>query len=238
MLLHVSSPAAAEPSLVIAELFTSQGCSSCPPADALVARLAQENDDFLPLSFHVDYWDYLGWRDKFGSPAHTERQRAYNDALGRRSIYTPQLVLNGRHQAVGSRSKQVFDTLDQVRAGPDFTMTASVDHQGFVHVDGPQATAKHVLAVWYTPEEVVEIRRGENRGRELTYTNVVKGMRVLKRKNGAYPLPLADIERADTDHLVVLVQDGAHGPIIGATRARLTELGLGDRRTGQTAAAE
>ena len=97
--------------VVVVELFTSQGCSSCPPADALLDRLSSRNN-VLALSLHVDYWDYIGWKDKFASPAHTARQQAYARAAGRRSVYTPQMIINGLDDVAGTAPMDVADMID------------------------------------------------------------------------------------------------------------------------------
>ncbi|HHB81142.1 MAG TPA: DUF1223 domain-containing protein, partial [Aliiroseovarius sp.] len=108
---------AQERPLVVVELFTSQGCSSCPPADALLARLAQR-DDVLALSMHVDYWDYIGWPDTFAQPKNTERQKAYAHAAGMRSIYTPQMIIAGKDHVIGSKPMDVVDYIEMSRAAP------------------------------------------------------------------------------------------------------------------------
>lgn len=229
LMLAAVPSAKAEDGLIVAELYTSQGCNSCPPADAMLARLAEQESDVLALSFAVDYWDYLGWKDKFGSPAHTERQRAYNAAFGRRSIYTPQLILNGQHQAVGSRSRAVYEALRDARADRPADAEVRIASDGRVHLSGTAAKGKRVLAVWYSPQETVAIRRGENRGRELSYTNIVLGMEVLsKRYDGAASLhvPMKAMELSGSSHVAVLVQDGKGGPIISADRAELDAVRL------------
>ncbi|MGF1605610.1 MAG: DUF1223 domain-containing protein [Rhodothalassiaceae bacterium] len=213
----VPLPAHAGERLIVAELFTSQGCSSCPPADRLLAQLAQQ-DDILALSFAVDYWDYLGWTDKFGAPAHSNRQRDYNAAMGRRSIYTPQLILNGRHQAVGSRTSQVRAALDAARADRATGVSVEVSPDGTIAISGPAGGAE-VLAVWYSPHERVAVRRGENRGRELHYTNIVLGMKKLRqsaRDGDRLHLPMQRIAEAGTRHVAVIVQQRNGGAVLGA----------------------
>ena len=120
-------PAAAQSSRIAVELFTSQGCSSCPPADAFLGDLARR-DDVLPLSYHVDYWNYLGWSDPFSSAEATERQRSYRRVLGKRYVYTPQMVINGNAEAVGSGRGKVLRLIERARSMP--SLDISVGHPG------------------------------------------------------------------------------------------------------------
>lgn len=219
-------PVQAGERLIVAELFTSQGCNSCPPADALLTRLAERHPELLALSFAVDYWDYLGWKDSFGKAAHSDRQRAYGRALGRRNIYTPQLVLNGRHEAVGSRGRSVLAALEAAKADRPADVDIRFIGNGTVAVSGADAARKRVLAVWYRPQASVEVKRGENRGRTLHYTNIVLGLQWLTLKNRAgdvLDLPLDAVRAAGTDRLAILVQDGEAGPIAAAAAVQLTE---------------
>ena len=152
---------------IVVELFTSQGCSSCPPADRLVGELAKR-DDVLPLSFHVDYWDYLGWKDPFSSAEYTLRQRDYRGQFGLRYIYTPQIVIGGTKQEVGSHRGKVLRAIEQVRARP--MVAVSVAHPdektALVTVDAGR-TPGRTATVWlfaYDKSHTTEIQRGENGG--------------------------------------------------------------------------
>jgi hypothetical protein len=208
--LFVSLPAIAQP-LALVELYTSQGCNSCPPADALLETLAKEKD-VLALSLHVDYWDYLGWKDSFSSPWATARQRGYAKTFASASIYTPQMVVGGLGHAVGSNPSAVATLLAKARA------TAKVDigvrPQG---IDLPaRAGAKaDVLLVRYSPEQSVAIARGENAGNTIRYVNVVREISRLAVWNGeavTLDLPAA----TGDERLAVVVQTTGQGPVLGA----------------------
>jgi hypothetical protein len=211
------SPAAAR-DLVVVELFTSQGCSSCPPADALLGDLAKR-DDVLALSLHVDYWDYIGWKDPFASPANTQRQRAYARQFGLGYVYTPQMVVNGRSQMTGSNRPAVLHGIDQAKGAPGLaielkrdgnTLTASLP-QG--DADGDAA----VYAVLFDNEHVTDVRRGENRGRKLAYSNVVRDMeRVATWRGAALTLPLDRLPTDGRDACAVIVQSERTGRILGS----------------------
>ncbi|MEE8505172.1 MAG: DUF1223 domain-containing protein, partial [Kiloniellales bacterium] len=160
---------------VVVELFTSQGCSSCPPADALLGELAGR-PDVIALSLHVDYWDYIGWKDPFGSPMNTARQRRYVEELGLRYVYTPQMIIDGRINAVGSRRDEVLDAIERAgreRAGFDIRFVESGGGKVVIPAGhAPENGATVWLAVYDRSHET-EIKRGENAGRKLRNTNVV-----------------------------------------------------------------
>lgn len=219
-LLSLGATAQAQ-SPVVVELFTSQGCSSCPPADALMHDLATR-DDVIALALHVDYWDYIGWKDEFANPAHATRQRGYAVEGGRRSIYTPQMIVNGVSSVVGARpmelSKAIAEhaakapsvSLDVVRAGDALTITApSTDVQGpfLVHM------------VRYVPERTTKITRGENAGHTLSYANVTDEWKILTEWDGVTDLDLA-AEAAGDLPIVVMIQQGRHGAILAAAQLR------------------
>lgn len=212
---------------VVVELFTSQGCSSCPPADKVLTELL-EQDDVIALSWSVDYWDYLGWKDTHASAANTMRQRAYNDYFGRRIIYTPQMVLDGKAHMVGSNRSQVMRAVDNYRSNDTKTnVRIERDAQGHfkAHVDEAQLNEGAIVRmVWFDDEKTVDIGRGENSGRELTYHNVVRGSQVIGEYDGSaasFDLPMMDAISMDCDAVVILVQADPAGPIIGAAQTRL-----------------
>lgn len=207
----------------VLELFTSQGCSSCPPADALLAEYA-DRDDVLALSFNVDYWDMRGWEDTLASHDYTERQRNYAAARGDGKIYTPQLVIDGRQHVVGSSRKKIEAALDSVPGLPvRITMTSAGDS---VSVDIGEAAQQPHATLWlvmYDPAVTVPIERGENSGRTLTYTNVVRKLRPIAMWKGAamsVDLPRSEMTQAKVSRCAVLLQaetaDGLPGPILGA----------------------
>lgn len=216
----LSAPLQAE-NLVVVELFTSQGCSSCPPADALFHSLA-ERDDVIAISMHVDYWDYIGWKDEFADPKHAKRQRAYALEAGRRSIYTPQMVVNGKTDIVGTRPMELSKAIsayqrmpvvdvELARAGDDVVITADPTDL----FEGPFV----MYLVRYEPLREARITRGENAGHTLNYSNVAEGLMVLGEWDGVTPLNVS-IAAPGPKPLAVLLHQGPAGQIVGAQRLR------------------
>jgi hypothetical protein len=219
---------AGEPPKAVVELFTSQGCSSCPPADRVLADLARE-PGVVALSFPVDYWDYLGWKDTLGSPANTARQRAYANARGDRQVFTPQMIVNGKVSCVGSDRAQVGRSMTRAAAGRaalpvrlDLAETGSMLSIEVGRADPPASGEVWVFPV--AKEREVAIGRGENRGRSVTYANVVRGMTRAGYWSGAaarFELPLKKAREPDADSYVVILQGGEPerpGPILGAAK--------------------
>ncbi len=208
---------------VVVELYTSQGCSSCPPADELLLKLAAR-DDVIALALHVDYWDYLGWADVFASPAFTKRQKAYARAVGARSVYTPQMVVQGQDHLVGIRPMELADLIRDHAAMPD-TVRVTMTRDGArlrIRADRPARPLKRKLSVQlvrYTPEASVDIRRGENSGRKITYANVVTSWEVLGEWDGAAALDMT-ARAAGNAPSVVILQDPGPGAILAAARLR------------------
>ena len=213
--------------LVVLELFTSQGCSSCPPADALIRELAETRDDVLPLALHVDYWDYIGWADGFARPEHTARQKAYAHAAGMRSIYTPQMVVGGVDHVIGFKPMAVAETIaSHQMAAPRVVLSAEMNGQVARLTAVPladEALPERMVAVLvrFIARAEVEITRGENAGRRLPYANIVTGMEILGQWNGqenwAFDVPLA----GDGPVAVVLqTAESGPGPILAALRLR------------------
>jgi len=204
---------------VVLELFTSQSCSSCPPADALLADLATSEADVLPLDFHVDYWNYLSWRDRFSLPAATQRQRTYAAALGA-EVYTPQLVIDGTAQAVGSDRAAVIAAVARARAAvaneaPGTAPTLLLrDSNGRLAVEvGAGPSGGKLLLVGFDPMHVTQIGAGENAGRTLTEVNVVRSLKELPAWRGAATSLLVD--KPAGARAVVLLQ-AADGHILAA----------------------
>jgi hypothetical protein len=212
LLLGAAAPAPVRP--VVLELFTSQSCSSCPPADALLAALAATRDDVLPLDFHVDYWDYLQWRDRFSSRAATQRQRQYSVLLGS-EVYTPQLVVDGQLQAVGSQRDAVLAAIASARAalrpGPALSLAAAGD--GLVVDIGAGTGSGEVVLLGFDPQHVTQVAAGENAGRTLREVNVVRSITPLGHWTGAVLHTIAG--RAEGDRHAVLLQ-AADGRILAA----------------------
>jgi len=217
---------AAERFTSVVELFTSQGCSSCPPADALLGELAK-GDDIIALSLSVDYWDYLGWKDTLASPANSARQRAYARARNDRAVYTPQVVVNGVVHAAGNNPARVAQAREEARAQlRDAWVGVSIASQdGRLHVSadasGENARYKSgtLWLVLYSKMEKVKIKRGENAGRTIRYHNVVREMSPIGMWRGeamSLDLPRSDVMGRGYDGCAVLLQAGSAGPIIGA----------------------
>lgn len=208
---------------VVVELFTSQGCNSCPPADALLGDL-KGRDDVLALSFHIDYWDYLGWRDPFASPAHTERQRSYAKRLPRRVAYTPQMVIDGRFDAVGSDRRRVTRAIDdaaRLQVAAEMSFDAEAGRLSLAAAPGLGGSAT-VWLVAYDREKATSIRRGENAGKRLAYHNVVRLYERIGRWHGDATSFAVDLDAAaDHDGIAVLIQENETGPVIGALRMTL-----------------
>ena len=224
-LLSATSAAATERPRGVVELFTSQGCSSCPPADKVVGELAKD-PSLVVLSLAVDYWDYIGWKDTLASPQCTARQKGYAAARGDGQVYTPQAVIDGITHVVGADGAAIAKSLDQDRGAKgalSLDVSAKVaDGRATVDI-GPAADRSAV--VWLLevePQATVTVGRGENAGRTLTYTNVVRKMTRLGDYAGApahFEAPTAST--ADMRY-VALVQAGSvdrPGAILGAARA-------------------
>ncbi len=206
----------------VLELFTSQGCSSCPPADALLKSVAQR-PDVIALAYHVDYWDYIGWTDTFDAKAYTDRQRAYAGAWGTSNIYTPQLVINGRMDVVGSRRNDVESAIGQASLAIPVSLRTDSDMLE-VSIEGkPGEPESAVWLVTFIDRAVVPVERGENAGQSLPYSQIVTGRHVLGMwdpATGAHlKLPISELLSSPSNGAVILMQgekNGLPGPIMGA----------------------
>jgi hypothetical protein len=202
---------------VVVELFTSQGCSSCPPADAYIGELAQHKE-VLALSFHVDYWDDLGWKDRFSLGISTERQRVYSAAQGRSSVYTPQIVIDGKDDFVGTDRRNISQALAAARSG---ALVGISLQEGDVVADlgaQTQIVPSEVLMVAYLRKATTSVGRGENSGRRLDEFNIVRGIRNLGQWKGdaaSFRTPLSSLPRDATD-VAILVQSTSQHRVIGA----------------------
>lgn len=215
------SHAVAQGAPVVVELFTSQGCSSCPPADALLHKLA-ERDDVIALAMHVDYWDYIGWKDVFARPEHAGRQRVYARLAGRRSVYTPQMIVNGTDSIVGARGMEISEAIMAHKArktGIDVALSRSEGTLTITAQANANAGTMDVILLRYTPKRDVKITRGENAGQDLTYANVVETWDVIGQWAGQKPLSL-DAQITGELPVVVLLQSAGQGPIQAAARLR------------------
>ncbi len=216
----LSNPAGAQENPVLIELYTSQGCSACPPADELMERLAARAD-VIPLALHVDYWDYIGWADRFADPAFTNRQKGYARANGDRSIYTPQMIVNGQDRVEGFRPIQVADlvTTHRTRQHPVRVTLTREGTQIRIHLkaEPPLPHEALIQLVRYRPQETVAIERGENAGKTLTYYNIVTLWETIARWDGAAPMEMLSAAEGD-EPVVVVVQAPDYGPVLGVAR--------------------
>lgn len=210
------TPVADPHTLQVVELFQSQGCSSCPPANANVMAIA-DRPGVLTLSWQVTYWDNLGWRDSFGSPAFTDRQHAYARALGHNNVWTPQVVINGRGDVVGVDSNELNGALQRYARAHDSVNLSTAN--GHVVVTGPSGQNDSVVLVRYDPRVIpVPVGAGENSGRTLPHRNVVRALVPLGQFNGGRVELALPAHRADGLQQAILVQQGAAGPILAAQR--------------------
>lgn len=219
----------AKPLIGVVELFTSQGCSSCPPADAALQQFI-DRDDVLALAFHVDYWDYLGWKDTLASPENTERQYAYAKTFKSRTVYTPQAVINGREHLNGARGNIIAAKLGTYDGqGQGMTVPVNLSLEGSrirVNVaagDVPDSRDVKIVLVYYRDSSTIDIKRGENKGRKITYRNTVTNAQVLGMWDGQQmeiEIPKDEIEAQDANGCAIMLQatssSGTPGAILGA----------------------
>ncbi len=222
--LALAGPAAAEgqsESAVVVELYTSQGCSSCPPADEFFAELVKD-PQVIPLALHVDYWDYIGWEDMFADARYTERQKAYAREAGSRMIYTPQVIVGGLDRVEGNQPAQV-EALIRKHLAVAREVRLTVTRNGEILVISAEAKRPfdaplRVQLVRYKPEETVSIERGENAGRTLTYRNIVTSWQALGEWTGEAPLAI-EAKAPGPDAAVVILQ--SEGPSFIHAAARI-----------------
>jgi hypothetical protein len=227
-------PAHADPRAVI-ELFTSQGCSSCPPADKILGELAKD-PSVIALSMPINYWDYLGWKDTLADSRFSARQKAYSQVRGDREVYTPQVVVNGSAHVIGSDRAGIESAInateksDGVMSVP-VTMTQSgkeISVSVAASSRGPAARHGEVWICSISKAVPISIGRGENSGRQVTYHNVVRNLLKVGDWNGtagSWTVPLENISREGVDAAVVYVQDGNRekpGVMLGAAFAPLS----------------
>jgi len=237
IILVAHAPAKAEPRAVI-ELFTSQGCSSCPAADKLLSEL-QADPSLIPLSLPIDYWDYLGWKDTLAIPSHTTRQRAYSQVRGDREIYTPQVVVNGVVQATGSDRVAIENAVSQSRHTPSplssplsVALQVTVADERLTVTLPKRERMEATGEIWLcalSGSVSVGIARGENRGRTITYTNVVRRWVKLGTWTGkaeSFTVPIDAIKFDGVDGVAVILQSGNFekpGAILGASLTSLNK---------------
>jgi hypothetical protein len=200
---------------VLVELFTSQGCSSCPAADKLAAEL-KDQPGVTVVSLNVDYWDYLGWRDTLAKPAFSKRQMNYAHARGDMNIYTPQMVVNGATHVVGSNHSAVQNAIKAARHAQNLSFTKSKDEISFAM---PSAGGAATLwALTYEPSVTVKIQRGENNGKTITYHNVVRHIEKLAPWNGSAPKISVPLKGLSMTNTLVLLQSGNVGEVLAMAK--------------------
>lgn len=207
---------------VVVELFTSQGCSSCPPADALLRDLAGR-EDVIALGHHVDYWDYIGWEDPFARPEATERQRLYSRELSLSFIYTPQMVIDGRHDVVGSRRGEVMSMIENAAAAAKPAKVRIDEERGLIVVEAgePPRIPCVVWLAYFDDAHQTEVARGENSGRTLVDANVVRSFEKIGTYVGKRLEIRADFaaaKAAGRGGAAVLIQESTNGPMLGAAK--------------------
>jgi hypothetical protein len=210
--------------LVVVELFTSQGCSSCPPADALMLELV-ERRDIIGLALHVDYWDYIGWKDEYGNPDYTRRQKGYAQTGGRKMVYTPQMIVNGQEDVVGARAMKLAELIETHKKTPRLiAVQANRDGRSVVvrmqalDDKAAQTGPYDVHLVRYTPLRNTRITRGELAGHDLAYANIVDDWTVMGQWDGRAPKEM-QVEIEGARPAVILVQKTKFGAILAAARA-------------------
>jgi hypothetical protein len=212
----VSSP-------VVVELFTSQGCSSCPPAEAFLADLAKRRD-VIALEFHVNYWDYIGWKDPFAKREYTDRQRSYVRALGGRNLYTPQMVIAGQDHVVGSSRGQVNNVIKRYSganpAAPKLQLSKPAKGKLRVDIGAGAADGTYdILFITYDKPHHTEVARGENEGHKLVNANVVRSIkRVGQWRGAAMETEITVGPKPGNGGCAVIIQKAGHGPIIAAAQ--------------------
>jgi hypothetical protein len=198
---------------VLVELFTSQGCNSCPPADAYLGDLAKRKD-VVALAFHVDYWDYIGWKDPFAKAAWTQRQRAYQGALRISTIYTPQMVVDGGEHAVGSDRRAVETLIGKAASRSRPSLSASATASGLrLSISGEGRG--ELWIVGYDPRHETKVARGENAGKTLAEFNIVRGMTKLEPwSGGAARLDVPKEALPEGSAFVALLQEPGQGRVL------------------------
>jgi hypothetical protein len=216
--------------LTVVELFTSQGCSSCPPADTYLGELAKR-DDIIALSLHVDYWDYIGWKDPYSLPRNTTRQRDYARNLDMGYVYTPQMVVQGMAHTTGSNRKSVEQLIQDVEGAKRLDITISLAADG-LQLDIPGGTFEgetaKILVAAYDKHDENNVTRGENSGYMLEHYNVVREMTEVGTWTGEpVSMVVTDemVKMAGRNGCAVLVQSTRNGRILGAARIGLTPQG-------------
>lgn len=212
----------------VVELFTSQGCTSCPKADAMLSEMADDGS-VVALAYHVDYWDYLGWRDTLANAENTARQQEYSRMFGNRSVYTPQVVVNGRQQINGTKRLKIERAIERMDGtAQGMTVDVEISYSGDSVVietgdAGKEVADAQIVLIYFKPATKVEIEDGKNTGRSFTYVNAVSGFHSVGVWDGGatrLELPVSEMAKKGAGGCAVLVQkmlpDGLPGPILGS----------------------
>ncbi|MEM9867214.1 MAG: DUF1223 domain-containing protein [Bacteroidota bacterium] len=218
------------PAVVVIELFTSQGCSSCPPADVLLEKVKKQYpDEVFALSYHVDYWDYIGWEDPFSKSRYTKRQSYYNQKLGYRGNYTPEAIVNGKEHFVGSSSTKMYAKIDKykVQNAQNRVTLGNLDRNGnsiaFTYAVEGDISEKTLRAVLVLDERITSIKRGENRNRTLKNSNIVvsESYNELKKAKGRATISIPALVREDENTTLFLLVEDQNLDITGAVQKKV-----------------
>jgi len=212
---------AASSSLTVVELFQSQGCSSCPPTNSNIISLLESSDpSYLVLTYEVTYWDYLGWKDTFGKSKFDRRQRDYANVMGNRSVYTPQVIVNGSIDGVGNRAKELHSLISRGQKSHSLPLQVHISQSSINIIGEDYHDTAVVLLVKYDAKPAdVCIQRGENGGRTLPHRNVVSDVCEIgkwSKNEGEVKIPRPILVGGEEG--VILVQAGTGGPIVGAAK--------------------
>ena len=229
--IHKPKDNAVGSSSVVLELFTSQGCSSCPPADALLWKVKQEfPDNVFALSYHVDYWDYIGWKDPFAKSVYTQKQRAYGEKFRSSSIYTPQMVINGREHFVGSNRTELYSKIDAYKTNSAVNAIKITNTDvangtiAFSYLATGKIDHKMLRAVLVIDERVTQVKRGENRNRTLKNSNIVVQEKYIELENtiGESSIQIPDIVSKDDGLILMLLVETEDMDITGASKREIS----------------
>lgn len=201
---------------IVVELFTSQGCSSCPPADQIMNQL-NENPNFIPLSYHVTYWDHLSWKDTLGRPFADRRQRSYSNFKRANRVYTPQMVINGDKEFVGSRKHEANTNLSNAKAVKRIEIAGMTPEGTQITLPQLDTADYHIWIAGVKAQHVQKIKRGENRGKDVTYSNTVLSLDQGERWDGtAKTINIEITKTPDVDYYVIFAQNQGFGDIVAA----------------------
>lgn len=214
--------------IVVLELFTSQGCSSCPSADVLLNKVKKQyTTDVFALSYHVDYWDYIGWKDPFGKSEYTQKQRQYNIKFRNNSSYTPQLVVNGKEHFVGSSSSKMYNKIETYKNKKSINNIKLINVESdnkkvtFDYNIGGNSTGKNIRAILVLDERTTQVKRGENRNRTLKNSNIVVAERsiTLDDTKGRAAISIPEIVKPNEKIQLIILVENATYDITGAVKS-------------------